>query len=123
MVGTFPGVEATGDHTNRKTKRAQARNTMVWPIAPVLSHFVTIAPFNAIGIWATTTSAYGQQRHRDMTNNGGGICGKAHKSMLRMILIFGSTHVLLRTILIISSTPVLQYACTIENDSHSHGKK
>ena len=43
MVGTFPGIGATGDHTNRKTKRAQARNTMVWPIAPILSHFVTIA--------------------------------------------------------------------------------
>jgi hypothetical protein len=43
---------------------------MVCPIAPILSHSVTIAPFNAIGIWATTTAAYGQQRYRDMTNNG-----------------------------------------------------
>jgi hypothetical protein len=42
MVGTFPGIDATGDHTNRKTKRAQARNTMIWPIAPISSHFVTI---------------------------------------------------------------------------------
>jgi len=54
MVGTFPGIDAAGDHTNRKTKRAQARNTMVWPIAPILSHFAIIARFNAIGIWATT---------------------------------------------------------------------
>jgi hypothetical protein len=69
MVGTFPGMDATGDHTNRKTKRAQARNTMVWPIAPILSHFVTIAPFNAIGIWATMLLTYGQQRYRHMTNN------------------------------------------------------
>jgi hypothetical protein len=55
-----------------------------------------------------------------MGNNGSGICGRAHKGMLRMILISSSTPVLLRTILIISSTPVLQYACTIENDSHSY---
>jgi hypothetical protein len=107
----------------KNERRAQARNTMVWPIAPILSHFVTIAPFNAIGIWATTLLAYGQQRQRDMTNNGGGICGKTHKGMLRMILISSSTPVLLKTILILSSTPVLQYACTIENDSHSHGGK
>jgi hypothetical protein len=143
MVGTFPGIDATGDHTNRKTKRAQARNTMVWPIAPISSHFVTIGRFNAIGIWGTTLMAYGQQQHRDMTNNdsviwattisaydkqrqrditnnGAGICGKAHKGIMRMILISSGTLVLLRTILIISSTPVLQYACTIENDSHSH---
>jgi hypothetical protein len=78
---------------------------------------------NDSSIWATTLLAYGQQRHRDMTNNGAGICGKAHKSMLRIILISSSTFVLLGTILIISSTPVLQYACTIENDSHYHQEK
>ena len=94
---------------------------MVWPIASISSHFVTIARFNVIGIWATTLLAYEQQRHRDITNNGAGICGKAHKGMLRMILTSSGTLVLLRMILIISSTPVLQYACTIENDSHSHG--
>jgi hypothetical protein len=74
---------------------------------------------NGSVMWATTASAYDKQQQRDITDNGAGICGKAHKSMLRMILISSSTHVLLRTILIISSTPVLQYACTIENDSHS----
>jgi hypothetical protein len=42
MVGTFPRIASPGDHTNRKTKRAQARNTMVLPIAPISSHFVTI---------------------------------------------------------------------------------
>ena len=74
-------------------------------------------------IWVTTISAYDKQRQRDITNNGAGICGNAHKGIMRMILILTSTPVLLKTILIISSTPVPQYACTIENDSHSHGGK
>jgi hypothetical protein len=59
-----------GRSYGKNERRGSARSTMVWPIAPVLSHFVTIAPFNAIGIWATTLLTYGQQRHRDMTNNG-----------------------------------------------------
>jgi len=37
-----------------------------------------------------------------------------------LVRLYYSIFVLLRTILIISSTPVLQYACTIENDSHSY---
>ena len=53
-------------------------------------------------IWVTTLSAYDKQRQRDMTNNGAGICGKAHKGMLRMIPILTSTPVLLKTILILT---------------------
>ena len=37
-----------------------------------------------------------------------------------LVRLYYSIFVLLRMILIISSTPVLQYACTIENDSHSY---
>jgi hypothetical protein len=37
-----------------------------------------------------------------------------------LVRLYYSIFVLLKMILIISSTPVLQYACTIENDSHSY---
>jgi hypothetical protein len=37
-----------------------------------------------------------------------------------LVRLYYSIFILLKTILIISSTPVLQYACTIENDSHSY---
>jgi hypothetical protein len=40
-----------------------------------------------------------------------------------LIRLYYSIFVLLKMILIISSTPVLQYACTIENDSHHHQEK
>jgi hypothetical protein len=40
-----------------------------------------------------------------------------------LVRLYYSIFVLLRMILIISSTPVLQYACTIENDSHYHQEK
>jgi hypothetical protein len=66
MVGTFPGIDATGDHTNRKTKRAQARNTM----------------------------------------ESAGLASLA-------INLHNSTLVLVGMILILSSTLVLQYLCTI----------
>jgi hypothetical protein len=37
-----------------------------------------------------------------------------------LVRLYYSIFVLLKMILIINSTPVLEYACTIENDSHSY---
>jgi hypothetical protein len=41
---------------------------------------------NGSVIWATTISAYDKQRQRDITNNGAGICAYALKGLLQMPL-------------------------------------
>jgi hypothetical protein len=49
------------------------------------------------------------------------LCAYAHK--VCMLLCACAHKALLRMILIISSTNVLQYACTIENENHYHQGK